>query len=538
MLDEIHARNIGLIGDAAVRPSPGLTVITGETGTGKTLMLGALRLIRGDNASKDVIGPHNDEGEVTARLVTTDDDELVIRRTVSRTRSRAYLGGTPISAGELATRIGPLVTIVSQHDQHALTSSDKIRTVVDGLLTETQVATRATFTVAYRDLRAIEDEMDALGSDQRGLERERDMLLFQITEIEEAGFSTGDEEILRNVLGRLRNTEELSSELAQAFTSLGDEGARGTLGDALSALERGGRIDNNLEGIAEYLRRATSILDEAAGELTRYADDLDTDPHALETAEVRLSVLNGLKRKYGDSVSDIEGFAKTAERRVHEIEQHISSASNIGARHTEAAGVLADSSGKLTNARREHANTISRKAIEHLKDLGFTDPVVQIDVSEREPTATGGEHFRILFASDASLTPGPVSSVASGGELSRLVLAITLAAGIADADIVAFDEIDAGIGGSTALAMGEKLKRLAATRQVICVTHLPQVAAFGDIHYRVEREGPVTSIDAVAGDSRIEEITRMLAGIATSEKGKEHAEELLAMADSMGRTHG
>ncbi|NHZ70604.1 MAG: AAA family ATPase [Proteobacteria bacterium] len=535
MLDEIHARNIGLISDATVRPSAGLTVITGETGTGKTLMLGALRLIRGDNASKDVIGPHQDEGEVVARLLTDDVSELVIRRTVTRTRSRAYIDGSPIGAGELATRVAPIVTIVSQHDQHALTSSDKVRRVVDGMLTTDERRIRDTYSDAYSGLRSIEAEMDALGSDQRALERERDMLMFQIDEIEDAGFSTGDEEALRNDLDRLRNVEELSTEVMAAFTSLGDDGVGGNLGDALSAVERAARLDNDLKGVAEHLHRATSILDEAAGDLSRYAEDLESNPGVLSSAEARLSVLNGLKRKYGDSVSDIERFAKMAAKRVHEIEDLIASASDIESRHSEAVRVLADAALTLTAFRRTHAHTIAIKAIDHLKDLGFVDPVVKIDVSDKEPTSNGADHFQVVFASEASLTPGPVASVASGGELSRLVLAITLAAGMADADVVAFDEIDAGIGGSTALAMGEKLKRLSATRQVICVTHLPQVAAFGDTHYRVVRDGSVTSIDAVSGTDRVEEISRMLAGLASSDKGKEHAEELLEMADSIGQ---
>ncbi|MFV1998908.1 MAG: DNA repair protein RecN [Acidimicrobiia bacterium] len=538
MLDEIHASNIGLITNASVSPAAGLTVITGETGTGKTLMLGALRLVRGDNASKDVVGPHDDTVDVVARFTTGGGGEHVVRRTVSKGRSRAYIDGAPVTAGELSDRFGLLITIVSQHDQHALTSSDRVRSIVDSAFSRREKTAYDGYTSAYEALVAIEAEMLDLGPDQRALEREREMLLFQTSEIDEAGFAVGEEEALRARLDRLRNTEELSGDVSIAIESLGDAGARGALSQSLAAVERSARIDPELAGTVDALTGATSVLDDIAADLSRYAADLDANPAELAESENRLAALMALKRKYGESVSDIEAFAKSASERAEEIMALVDSAADVQERHQTADTHLTSMSAKLRQIRTKHADDISRKAVQHLQDLGFSDPLIAIKVSPKEPTATGADHLKVMFTSASSLPMGPVSAVASGGELSRLVLAITLAAGGADSEVVAFDEIDTGVGGSVALALGEKLKRLATSRQVICVTHLPQVAAFGDRHYRVTREGPNTSVDEVTGAERIEEISRMLAGLATSDKGKDHAEELLAVAETVDLKRG
>ncbi|GMQ94466.1 MAG: DNA repair protein RecN [Acidimicrobiia bacterium] len=530
MLDEIHAANLGLIDEAVVTPGPALTVITGETGAGKTLMFGALRLVRGETASSDMVGPHADTAEVTARMIDDTGSETVVRRIVTQGRSRAYANGKPVTAGELSETVGPLVSIVSQHDQHTLTTSEGVRKMVDAMLTPTQQPILIAYRRAYESLVSVEAEMDLLGSDHRGLERELEMLRFQISEITAAGFSPGDEEDLRLQLDRMRHVEEISSQTASALAALGDAGAETVVGGALAALERVARLDPEVAGILAGLSDAAAGLREVTSVLTRYADSLEADPVRLAQAEARLAELSALERKYGDTVADIEAFAKDAVARSEAISERLDAAANIQERHAQATESVRTAASALRTARTAHADRAAPRAEQHLKDLGFTDPVVTIALEQKEPTTTGADRFRVLFASDSALKPGPISSVASGGELSRLVLALILASGGAESSVVAFDEIDTGIGGSTALAMGQKLAELAHTRQVICVTHLPQVAAFGSVHYTVERNGTRTTIEEVTGDRRLEEIARMLAGLSESEKGKEHAQELLALA--------
>ncbi len=531
MLDEIHASNVGLIDNAAVAPSPGLTVLTGETGAGKTLMLGALRLVRGDTASREIVGPHAEVAEVTARFLDTSGDEVVVRRTVANGRSRAYLNGRPVTAGELSATVGELISIVSQGDQHMLTTSDGVRRVVDSALSKKERTILGGYHAAYGEREAVRAEMGALGSDHRSLERELDMLRFQIAEIREAGFQSGDEEALRLQLDRMRHGAEISAEAAVALSALGDSGAEAGVEQALAAIKRVERLDPGVGDISGSLAEIASRLRETVSDLTQYAETLHMDPAGLALAESRLAELSALERKYGATVADIDVFAKEAHQRSEHIARLLDAASDIQERHEQAADALERVATQLRLVRAAHASRIASGAQEHLKDLGFNDPVVSIVVEPKEPTASGADRFRILFASDSSLTPAEISAVASGGELSRLVLALTLASGGAEASVVAFDEIDAGIGGATALAMGQKLARLATTRQVICVTHLPQVAAFGTKHYTVTRVGTRASVHPATGPERVDEIARMLAGLVGSDKAKQHAAELLAIAE-------
>jgi DNA repair protein RecN (Recombination protein N) len=537
MLDEIRARNVGLIADAVLTPGPGLTVITGETGTGKTLMLGALRLVSGGAASKGTIGPHEDTAEVAARFVDSTDEELVVRRIVTNKRSRAYLNGTPATATQVADIVGPLVSIVGQHDQHTLSRSDGVRTLIDGMFTHEQLLTLTAYADAYGDLRSIEAEMETIGSDRRGLERELEMTRFQIAEIVDAAFTVGDEEELRSRLDRLRHAEEISTEIAAASKALGETGVDQAVGLAVVSLDRVLRLDPGVADLRDRIAGAMANVHEISIDVARYGDGIQADPQALATDEQRLADLSALKRKYGETISDISAFAKSASQRAETIEALLLAAETLGIRHTDATNALTEAATELTDVRTGLAADASSVAIDHLQDLGFGKPVVSILIEPKQPGATGADRFTVLFASDDSLVPAPIGSIASGGELSRLVLALTLACGVADADVVAFDEIDAGVGGTTALAMGEKLAALARTRQVICVTHLPQVAAHGGHHFTVAREGTTATITPLEGTSRTAEISRMLAGMEGSDTAMEHAEELLESAAG-NRDHG
>lgn len=532
MLDEITVANLGLIETAALDLSPGLTVVTGETGAGKTLMLGALRLLKGENASKDAIGPHGDTTDVSA-LMDIDGTEVVVRRLVTNSKSKAYVDGQISPAKVLAELVGPHVAIVGQHDQHTITSAAGVRKLVDQSLDENGRAAQAVYADAWLAYQSVLEQVEALGGDLRTIEREVDMLRFQVEEIDQSGFAPGDEEDLRSTAVRLRSAEELAAEVDRAIGELGDEGIGSNLDDAVRAIDKASRMDTALEDAAAQAKELASLVSELLTDLSRYAADLSSDDTDLGVIERRLAELGDLKRKYGDTIDDIMTFRKDAATRVEELATTLESAADIDERLASALLTVVTAGASLTQARGKAAEDLSLKATYHLKDLGFTDPHVSVHLSEREPRLTGCDRIELLFASDSALTPAPVSSVASGGELSRLVLALTLSAGGADSAIVAFDEIDAGIGGSTALAMGEKLTALARGRQVICVTHLPQVAAYGDTHFVVSRVGTVTSVTRVAEKDRVVEITRMLAGLGDSDTGQKHAKELLDRA----RTH-
>jgi len=529
MLEELVVQNLGLIQSATIGFSSGLTVVTGETGTGKTLMLGALRLLKGENAPKGLVGPHGDTLDASA-LLLLDTGELVVRRTVTPRGSKAYLDGAIVTAGTLASALEHEVAIVGQHDQHTITSAAGVRRLVDRRLDIDGRSALARYQAAWAVHAQTEAEAAALGGDLRALEREVEMLSFQIAEIDDAAFADDEEDVLRARVTKLRSAEELAGEISLAMQELGDEGVQQHLERAVRSIRRARALDPSLDPTSTQAETTLDLVADLLSDLARYSDDLTPDAHALEQAEDRLALLGAMKRKYGDTIADITTFRKDAEARAGALTALLSSAADIETRLATALAEVTAAGSQLAAARQAAGSLLVADAVVHLTDLGFSDPVLRVDVREGAPSQTGTDTIVLEFASDASLAPAPVSTVASGGELSRLVLALTLAAGGADVGIVAFDEIDAGIGGTTALAMGRKLAALAKDRQVICVTHLPQVAAHGDAHLVVTRTGPVTSVSPVDGPERVEEIARMLAGLGGSEVGQQHAAELLALA--------
>jgi DNA repair protein RecN (Recombination protein N) len=531
MLEELSASNLGLIESASLDIGEGLTVVTGETGAGKTLMLGALRLLRGDDAGKSLIGPHDDHLDVSARFVD-DATEQVARRSVSASRSKAYLDGVISTATSLGRDVGPKIAIVGQNDQHTITSSIGVRNLVDRLLDDDGVLALKTYCLSWETYIAVSQEASTLGTDHRALEREQEMLRFQVSEIDDAAFASGDEEDLRSVAIRLRSAETLAVHIDSAMTALGDEGASANVSAALGALRSAASLDASLGELDDRIDELLIVLSELLSDVGRYGSVLSSDPLELQAIEARLADLGALKRKYGDTIDDILVFRKNAGERSDRLHRLLASAEDIEERLAVAQKALVATGASLTDARVRAGGVLAGAATIHLSDLGFSAPVVDVSVVASDPSAHGADVATLLFASDSSLNPAPASSVASGGELSRLVLALTLAAGGADAEVVAFDEIDAGIGGSTALAMGRKLASLAESRQVICVTHLPQVAAFGNAHLVVTRTGTTATVTRVEGEDRVTEISRMLAGLSDSDLAQQHASELLELVHS------
>jgi DNA repair protein RecN (Recombination protein N) len=530
MLDELRVTNLGLIAQAHLEPGPGLVVVTGETGAGKTLLLGALRLLLGGTTRQDQVGPAGPAVEVEGRFVWKDG-ELAAARKVGEGRSRAYLNGSMVPARKLAESTAGMVEIVGQHDHISMAGTQGVRRLIDNAMDAEGRDAKDGYQTAFEALRELRRAQEAIGGDRRALERELDMARFQADEISAAGFEEGDDESLASLANRLRNAETISEGLAAAAEALDDDsGAVGRLSQAVGELSRLARLDAAFDDLAAEARDVLNALDELGSGISSAASGMDRDPSSLADVEERLALLGGLRRKYGDSLVEVLRFGEAAAERAFELTSMLERADGLAGEITKAEAVVDEAGARLAGARKLTADRLATAAVGHLKELGFSAPVVAMTVEPAAPGPEGADTVRLLFSSDESLPPGPVARVASGGELSRLVLALRLAAGVADADVVAFDEIDAGIGGATALAMGEKLASLAAGRQVLCVTHLPQVAAYADTHYVVHRTGAVTGVGLVAGEDRLEELSRMLSGLPESLKGRQHAAELLDRA--------
>ena len=532
MIEELFVRNLGVIREARLDVEPGFTVITGETGTGKTLLLGALRMLLGADARSDLVGPFDDEAVVEGRFVQDGAEVGAGRRLPKEGRSRAYLDGSIASADALDRAIASMVEIISQHDQLTITRASEIRRLIDRALDAEGEAAVEAYRIAWQARTALVADLEALGGDRPALERERMAALHDAETIAAARLEPGEDSELDVRLVRLRNAEQLRVLAADAASVL--DRVRDDLGTAIGILRRLSAADPSSESLAAGAGAAESELDETAAGVARLVTDLDLDPAELEDAEERLSVINELKRRYGPSLEDVIAFGTRQAARGEELDRLLERADTVASELDSAERRLAAAGTAVRDARRRAGESVARTATEHLRELGFTRPLLKIVVDDAPAGPGGADSASVSFASDDRLEPGPVAKVASGGELSRLVLALRLAAGAGDAETVVFDEIDSGVGGQTAIAVGAKLASLAASQQVLCVTHLPQVAAHATVHWVVERDGQQAEVRRVEGQERVEELTRMLAGMPESAHGREAAQELLVRAGHGG----
>ncbi len=529
MLEELAARNLGIIADARLDPSPRFTVITGETGAGKTLLLGAIRLLLGGSAGPDLVGPWADDATAEGRFVGASGAELGASRRLSKTgRSRAYIDGSIASAAALDAATDGLIEIIGQHDQLRITRPAEARRLVDRMLSEEGAAAAGSYRQAWEELRRLTADREAVGGDRTGLERELDLALHQVAEITAAQILPGEDRDLEDALSRLRNLSTLREHADTTVRAI--EAAREETGSAVAELRRAKRHDPHLATLLEALEALESQLGDVTLESSAYREALEVDDLALERSEARARLLSDLKRRYGPGLEQVLDFAASATERAEELQGLLQRSTRIDTELAHATQAVETAGAELRDHRRRAALRLAAKTETHLRDLGFVDPAVEIVVEDDEPGPAGSDRVTIEFASDRRLATGNIARIASGGELSRLVLALRLAGGAGEAETLVFDEIDAGVGGATALALGEKIAQLAQSRQILCVTHLPQVAAFADVHYSVTRSDNAAVVERVDADARLEELARMLAGLPDSERGRQAAGELLELA--------
>lgn len=530
MLDELIVENLGIIGRAHIEPGNGLVVVSGETGAGKTMLLGALRLLIGSPGKREIVGPFAGQSTVDGRFLLDDDEVTLRRRVTSEGRSKAYLDGSMVPARALQERTRGYVEIVGQHDHMLLTSPGGARVLVDGALSKAGEKAAAAYSDAWHQLVETRQQMELLGGGRHEIERELEVLRFQADEIAAGGFEPGEDVELKQLAARLRNREDLVAGFSLVLAALGDEGAAGRISTAAAELRQLARIDDGISGFQDRLDEIINGVGELQVDLASFASGLEHDPRALDELEERIHLLGELRRKYGDTLDEILQFGATAEQRAVDLNELLARADDLSTELQQRLDAATSAAGKLTTERKKVARRLEKAAADHLRELGMADPVVKLEVAAAELGPSGADRIELSFASDSGLAPGPAAKTASGGELSRLTLALRLAGGIGDAAVIAFDEIDAGIGGATAREMGKKLAALSRDRQVLCVTHLPQVAAHADVHYVVERSGSSAGVRSLSGDDRLAELSRMLGGLPDSERGQLHAAELLAAA--------
>ena len=568
MLAELRIRDLGVIDDARLEVSAGLNVLTGETGAGKTMVVDALALLLGGRADPGAVRAGRpaalvegrlrtgDDPEVAAALATAgvDDEEgevVVARQVLVEGRSRAQLQGRMATVAAVADIIRPLVEVHGQHEFQDLLRPGVQRDLLDRYAGEAVLVPRSAFAAGWRRLRAVTRELDDLTARTREREREIDLLRHQLDEIDAAQVRVGESAELTAEAERLANAEALQQAAALAHQLLEDDedtGAATALGAAARAVHGPGGHDRALAELAGRAQSLAAEVGDLASSLRAYAEAVLVDPGRLEEVNLRMALLRDLERKYGDGEEAVLAFAGKAAARLAELEGGTLRSEALEAEAAELRHELAGTGAALTAARRQAADRLGEALRVELADLAMPSAQVVVAV-EQDPDDDGLEvGGRCLAATEDGLDrvdirlaahPGaplrPLGRAASGGELSRVMLALRVVlAGVDRTPTLVFDEVDAGVGGRTAAAVGRRLAQLARRHQVLVVTHLPQIAAHADRHFTVEKHSAdgTTSTDLRLLDDagRVGELSRMLAGMEGSGLAQAHAEELLAAA--------
>ncbi len=588
MLEEVRIRGLGVIGDAAFELAPGLTVFTGETGAGKTMVVSGLGLLLGGRADPGLVRTDarqavvegrvgvDADGPVAARAVEAgaelDAGALLLSRTVSAEgRSRAHLGGRAVPAGLLAELGAELVAVHGQSDQHQLRRPGHQRGALDRFAGAELAESLRVYGDAYARLRRLRSELAALEAAAGERAREAELLRLALAEIAAVDPAPGEGGALEREEARLAHADALrqaAGNARQALTGGSDDSAL-TAGDALSLLERARKTldgvrehDPDLAAIADRLAESTYLVIDASAELASYGAAVESDPGRLAEVSQRRALVRGLTRKYGDSVEQVLHWAATASQRVVHLDGDDERVAVLRIEEEDLRTRLAEAAGRLSALRRAAAERFAAAVTAELGGLAMPQARVEVAVTQTpDPDGLdlgrgavrganpdgvnvqgplgygphGVDEVEIRFAAHPGSPARPLDRAASGGELSRVMLAVEVVfAGADPVPTFVFDEVDAGVGGKAAVEVGRRLARLARTAQVVVVTHLPQVAAFADRHLVVLRddEGQVTSsgVRAVEGSDRVRELSRMLAGLEGSASAQAHAEELLAEA--------
>jgi len=550
MLVELRIRNVAVIDAVTLPLAAGLNVLTGETGAGKSLIVGSLALLLGERAAADRVRSGAQKAAVEGvfdasqlpslralldeRGIEADDDLLVLKREIGANgRSRAWINGSPVTAAMLSEVGARLVSVHGQNESRQLIEGDHQRDVLDAFVGAGGVRERVSDAFAERSaLRARERELQRRRQDA---ERRADYLRFVVREIEDAQLVSGEEESIESEVRRLAHAEELRSLASQAADAIsGDEDAALTrLGAVRRALHALVRIDPDTARWQSTFEGAVYTLDEFARELQEYGEGIEGDPERLRRLEARRDMVLALVRKYGPTLADVQEMGRTSREELDLVDGGSLDLHAIAASRAAAEGELVEIAAELTRLRQSGAQRLASAVSALLPELGMPDGRFSVSLVPHDDIgATGAETVLFVAALNAGSEARPLGRIASGGELARVMLALsTVLARLQQVPTLVFDEVDAGVGGAVAWEVGALMRRVAGHHQVLAISHLAQIASRAHHHVVVRKSavGTVTTADTevVADESRVVEIARMLGGDSDREVSRAHARELL-----------
>ena len=550
MLETLRIENYALIDTLEVEFRPGFNVLTGETGAGKSIIVGALNLVLGGRASGDTIRDGADRAKIDALFalpklsralrslleeldVTLEDGTLLLSRTITADgRSRAYAGGALVPVSVLA-RIGDeLVDLHGQHEHQSLLKPDRQLDLLDAFALTEQDAANVEHLVV--DLHKVEQDLADLERDDRERARRVEFLRFEVSEIDNASLRPGEEEDVRTRRNLITNAERVFERTGSAYSSLyeGDgQTAIDSIDAALVALEELADVDPGFRTMADQLSAIRATLDDFCGDLREYTDQVEFDPQELDALNQRISLIADLKRKFGDSIAAILAYREQAAEEVRRFEQKDQTLAELHARKDALKTQAQQAADALSGKRRTAAAKLAKRVSSALQDLGMKGAKFETQFETTDLTKSGVDRVEFLLAANPGERPKPLRQVASGGEISRVMLGIKTVFASADKiPTLIFDEIDAGVGGAVANNVATRLRELAASHQTICITHLPQIAAAAHWHLHVSKtvaKGRTsTGVHAVRDEGRVQELARLLDG-SLSDVSLRHAAEML-----------
>ena len=554
MLTHLHVKNLALIREAEIDFTEGLNILTGETGAGKSIVIGSVSLALGGKVSREMVRPGADYGlaelvflvnrekqkEKLLELgITPEEDQVIISRKISDGRSINKINGETVTLSQLRETASLLIDVHGQHEHQSLLQKKKHLEILDEFAKEELGPVKEKLAGAFQNWKRLKKQLQEAQMDEESRLREISLLEFETDEIGKAELVPGEDEELERRYRRMTNARKLMEAAGSAYALTGYEeesGAGAVIGRAVRELQSAASFDEELSGLASLLSDVDGLLNDFNREMSDYLTSLEFDEKEFSETEERLNLLNYLKSRYGHTLEEILAYQEKQEQRLAALQDYDRYLQDLEARLKKAEEELQDLCAEASGIRQRYGKMLCEKIKEHLIDLNFLNVEFEMAFEELpEYTAQGKDSAEFLISTNPGEPLRPLMKIASGGELSRIMLAIkTVLADRDEIDTVIFDEIDVGISGRTAQKVSEKMMLIGRTRQVICITHLAQIAAMADSHYRIEKqveEGETrTQIRRLSEKESIEELARILGGAEITDAVTKNAEEMRALA--------
>lgn len=551
MLQNLHVKNLALIDETEVEFGPGLNILSGETGAGKSIIIGSINLALGEKVQKEML---RDNGEsalveliffvedadtieaIRALDIEMEDDTVILSRKITGGRAIGRINGEAVSASKMKAVASLLIDIHGQHEHQSLLSKKKHLEILDTFAKEALGDKKEKLAQCYQEYRKLKDELEHANLDGEERAREVSFLEYEVKEIEDAQLTVGEDEELEAVFRKYSNGKKIMDAVgaANAATSEDDESASERIGRALRELSSVSGYDERVKEMEEQLTEIDNLLSDFNHELASYLSDEEFDEETFYETEKRLDLINHLKSKYGNTIADILKYCEEKAERIAVLNDYDAYLAGLQKNVSEKEKQLEQLSKKVSDIRKKESKKLTESIKNALLDLNFLDVQFTMEFAETDYTANGIDDAQFLISTNPGELVKPLGKVASGGELSRIMLAIKTVMASDKIGTLIFDEIDSGISGRTAQMVSEKMNVLGRSHQIICITHLPQIAAMADSHFLIEKsvenQATVSKIHKLTDEESVEELARMLGGVEITDTVLENAREMKQMA--------